>query len=486
MNYLPVFLDLRGRPAVVVGGGAVAARKAELVARSGASVRIVSRDLSPAMRSAIDRYGFTLAERGFEDSDVNDAHLVVAATNDADVNCRVYEAASLRRVPVNVVDSPELCTFIMPAIVDRSPVIVAVSSGGRSPVLSRFVRSLIERTLPARLGRLADLLGAFRRQVALAIREPLQRRRFWERLLDSRVPDLVFAGRDAEARKSLDALLGSQSAAGDRRGAVYLVGAGPGDPELLTIKAQRLLQRADVVVYDRLVPVGVLEMCRREAETIYVGKRRGDHPVAQEDICRLLVDLAMKGKRVARLKGGDPFLFGRGGEELAELVAAGIDFEVVPGISAANGTACYAGIPLTHRDHAQSVSFWTGHTRNGDADLDWSAMLSPGQTLVFFMGRMHAGRIASELTARGMPATTPAALVQAATTPRQRVTRTSLARLAAAASDTDASLPLLIIVGSVVNLRRDLEWFAGGNDDAVPVYPPHLSRDGSSIEHGAA
>ncbi|MDX1516701.1 MAG: siroheme synthase CysG, partial [Woeseiaceae bacterium] len=326
MDYLPVFMDLRGREALIVGGGVVASRKAALVAKAGACLTIVSAALSPAMRTLLRDERHRWIARNFDDSDVAAADLVIAATDDGDINRRVYEAASRWRIPVNVVDAPAQCSFILPAIVDRSPAIIAVSTGGRSPVLARHVKALLERLLPARLGRLAAFCGRLRRRVAAAVPEPAARRRFWESQLEGHVPELVYAGRSRDAEAAIAAELEACDADRAPRGEVYLIGAGPGDPELLTLKAQRLLQRADVVLYDRLVPVGVLEMCRREAEAVYVGKRCGDHPVPQQEISAMLVDYAQQGKRVARLKGGDPFVFGRGGEELEALAEAGIDF----------------------------------------------------------------------------------------------------------------------------------------------------------------
>ncbi|MEM6638715.1 MAG: siroheme synthase CysG [Pseudomonadota bacterium] len=489
MDYFPVFLNLRRRQVIVVGGGQIASRKAELIGKSGARMTIIAPTLSPAMRALIIRFGYQHLPQAWEgdqsDPLLNDAHVVIAATDEPEVNASVHRCAVARHIPVNVVDEPSLCTFIMPAIVDRSPIVIAMSSGGRSPVLLRQMRTRLERLLPTGLGRLAGFLGRFRDTVATALPDFTARRRFWEDLLASTVPDLVYAGRDREASRELMLSISDYQGDAIQKGAVYLIGAGPGDPELLTLKGQRLLQRADVVIYDRLVPVGVLEMCRREAELIYVGKKQGDHPVPQEEIGAMLVRLAREGNRVARLKGGDPFVFGRGGEELSELVRADVDFEVVPGISAANGAASYAGIPLTHRDHAQSVSFWTGHKRNDRLDLDWSSMVTAGQTLVFFMARPNARLITDQLVQHGLAPTTPVAVVSAATTPKQKVVRTSLHRLPDAAAATDPELPVLLIIGTVVNLREDIVWFADEMDQTAAVFPRHLkvadSTAGSSV-----
>ncbi len=480
MEFLPIFMNMRGRKALVVGGGVIASRKAELVAKAGAEIILVSPALAPAAADAVRDRGWRWIERGFRPTDLDGCDLVIAATDDEAVNRAVHDAARTRHLPVNVADQPALCSFILPAIIDRSPAVVAVSTGGRSPVLARYVKGLVERALPSRLGRVADFLGRLRPGIHRRLPETGARRRYWERLLEGAVPEQVRAGQDGAARDTAEILLNDmlQETAGDqtaRRGRAWLVGAGPGDPELLTLKAQRLLQQADVVLFDRLVPLGVLEMCRREAEMVYVGKRSGDHVLPQAHISELLVRHVEAGRRVVRLKGGDPFIFGRGGEELEALVEAGLDFEVVPGVSAANGCAAYAGIPLTHRDHAQGVSFWTGHARDGELDLDWAAMNNPRQTQVFYMGAGNAPLIRENLLAHGVPPTMPVALVQAGTTDAQRVLRTSLHGLAETAADIDRSLPTLIIVGSVVNLRRGLGWFEGNAGNAAAVFPPHLS-----------
>ncbi len=472
MDQLPVFMKLHGRIAVVVGGGAVAARKAALLSRCGARLRIVSPSLTPALQEIVASVAADTRLERFADPHLDGADLVVAATDDAAVNAAVHAAALRRHLPVNVVDAPALCSFIFPAIVDRAPVTIAISTGGRSPVLARYVKALLERDLPARLGRLAEFLGRWRPRVARRLADPVQRRRYWEALLDGATPELVYAGRNAQADRLAEATMADgATAAGEGR--VYLIGAGPGDPELLTLRAQRLLQRADVVLYDRLVPIGVLDMCRRDAEFVYVGKRVGDHSLPQADISELLVTHARRGLRVARLKGGDPFVFGRGGEEIEQLAGAGIGFEVVPGVSAANGCAAYAGIPLTHRDHAHSVAFHTGHLKDGRLDLDWASMVRGRQTLVFYMGGASASVIAEQLVAHGMPPATPAAIVEAGTTAAQKVHRTALQRLAEAAARLTPGLPALVIVGSVVNLQSELEWFAPGEEPGMPVFPAH-------------
>jgi uroporphyrin-III C-methyltransferase / precorrin-2 dehydrogenase / sirohydrochlorin ferrochelatase len=300
--------------------------------------------------------------------------LVVAATSRAAVNAWVAHQAEVRNIPVNVVDDRLLSRFIMPAIVDRSPVIVAVSSGGDAPVLTRRLREKLEAFLPSRIGRLAELAGAWRGQVKRRIRDPLQRRKFWERFFDGPAAADMLAGRERQAQDSVEQSLRLADDS-NWRGEVALVGAGPGDPGLLTLRALRLLQDADVVLHDRLVSQAVLALVRRDAELVSVGKAAGHAPIPQEQINTLLIEHARAGKRVVRLKGGDPFVFGRGGEELEALAAAGVRFEVVPGVTAAAGCAAYAGIPLTHRDYAQSLTLVTGHFKVGEAHaVDWQGL----------------------------------------------------------------------------------------------------------------
>jgi uroporphyrin-III C-methyltransferase/precorrin-2 dehydrogenase/sirohydrochlorin ferrochelatase len=436
MEFLPVFLNVRGEPCLVVGAGQVASRKAALLQRAGAQITMTTQ---------------------FREEDLEHYALVIAATSDQEVNRAVAAAARARRIPVNVVDQPELCSFIMPSIIERAPLVVAVSSGGASPVLARLLRARLESMIPAGYGRLAALAGQFRDRVKARFKAP-ERRRFWERVLQGPIAELVLSGREAEAARALQAALDDTRLAFSG-GEVSLVGAGPGDPDLLTFRALRLMQQADVVVYDRLVSRPILDLVRLEAERIYAGKERAKHALPQEDINHLLVRLAREGKRVVRLKGGDPFIFGRGGEEIDTLAAAGIPFQVVPGITAAAGCASYAGIPLTHRDYAQSVVFVTGHMQDGSMDLNWAAIAQPRQTIVFYMGLLGVEVLCRELAAHGLPADTPAALVQAGTMPQQRVLTGTLATLPGIVRESNAKAPTLIIVGEVVRLRERLKWF---------------------------
>lgn len=468
MKYLPIFLNLTDQPCLVVGGGEVASRKVATLLRAGARVRVVSPQLGPAIAELAGSGRIESVAKVFEPDDLAGFALVVSATGEQSVNEAVAAAARQRGIVCNVVDHPELCSFIFPAIVDRSPVIVAVSTGGASPVLARLVRARLEALLPAAYGRLADLAERFRPRVKQAVTDPARRRRFWERWLQGPVAELALAGREVEAAEQLERLLAAEGRASPSVGMVSLVGAGPGDPDLLTLRAFRLLQEADVVVYDRLVSPAVMALVRGDAERIYAGKERSRHTLPQEDINRLLARLARQGHHVVRLKGGDPFIFGRGGEEIETLMEEGIPFQVVPGITAASGCAAYAGIPLTHRDCAQSVTFVTGHSKEGAVgDLDWARLAQPQQTLVIYMGLQGLDQICAALIAHGCEPERPAALVQQGTTPQQKVILGTVASLPDEVAQSRASAPTLVIVGEVVRLRPKLGWFH--DDTAVRV-----------------
>ncbi len=459
MDFFPIFLDINGKNCLVVGGGEVAARKVRMLQRSGAKVTVVAPELGQALEIQARQGAVTHQRAVFSPEQLADAVLVIAATNDAAVNRQVSETAKRQRIPVNVVDSPALCSFIMPSVIDRSPLLVAVSTSGASPVLARLLRARLESLIPAAYGQLASLAANFRDQVKKRISRPENRRIFWEKVFQGHVAEMVFAGREKAAQRALQELLDSQQGDAPTRGEVYLVGAGPGNPDLLTFRALRLMQQADVVVYDHLVAPTILDMARRDADRIYVGKERNNHALPQEAINDLLVRLAKKGKRVLRLKGGDPFIFGRGGEEIETLAAHGVAFQVVPGITAASGVASYAGIPLTHRDYAQSCVFVTGHLKDGSMNLDWEALARPRQTIVIYMGLLGLPVLCSQLTAHGLPADTPAAIVQQGTTHRQRVLTGTLATLPAITASANLTPPTLIIVGDVVRLHEKLEWF---------------------------
>lgn len=460
--YFAAFLNLHGKAGMVVGGGVVAAAKAETLLRSGVRLTVVAPTLCARLTELAIRGALRHEARRFQPGDLVGAEIVIAATDDGVVNEAVSAAAKALRIPVNVADNAELSTFIMPAVVDRTPVQIAISTGGASPVLARRLRAIIESSVPFAFGRLAALASRFRAASKQRHPEALARRRFWERVIDGPVADLVLSGHEKEAVDALEREFTSGAAPQDARGTVYLVGGGPGNPELLTLRALRVLQHADVLLYDNLVAPEVVDLARREAERIYVGKKAGHHALTQEQINDLLVYYAKAGKRVVRLKGGDPFIFGRGGEEIETLASHRIDFEVVPGVTAASGASAYAGIPLTHRDYAHSCIFVTGHLQDGETDLDWEALATPRQTIVVYMGVRALPQICGRLIEHGLPPDHPAVIVQGATRGEQRVLTGTLSTLPEIAAHSQVKPPALIIIGEVVRLRKTLRWFSAG------------------------
>ncbi len=459
MDFLPIFVDIKQKPCLVVGGGDIAARKASLLLKAQADVTIVSPELATTTQALIDTGDVSWLGAPFSDDLLMKYTLVIAATDNDQVNEQVYLHAKMHDVLVNVADKPELCDFILPSILDRSPIVVAVSSGGQSPILARQLRARLETLIPPTYGRLAGLVGRYRDAVKAKMSSIAQRRRFWESILQGSVAEHMFAGRDELAEKTLQSAITEQTPETLSTGEVYLVGAGPGDPELLTFKALRLMQQADIVFYDRLVSQQVLALVRREAEQVYVGKRRAWHSVRQEEINQLLLEHAKQGKRVLRLKGGDPFIFGRGGEEIATLATERIPFQVVPGITAASGCASYAGIPLTHRDYSQSCIFVTGQLKDGELDLNWSALVQPRQTVVVYMGLAGLEILSQQLQIHGMAADKPAALIQQGTTSDQRVWISTIADLPQLAKQEHPVAPTMVIIGDVVALHDSLMWF---------------------------
>jgi uroporphyrin-III C-methyltransferase / precorrin-2 dehydrogenase / sirohydrochlorin ferrochelatase len=458
MDYFPIFLDLKKRRCLLVGGGDVATRKGRLLSKAGAVLRVVAPDISAELRELIMLNSGEIVEREYQTNDLNGCVLAIAATDDEALNEKISADAKARFLPVNVVDSPALCTYITPAIIDRTPLVIAVSSGGEAPVLARLIRAKLETLIPAQYGKLAKIASRWRDRVKARFENGDSRRRFWEKMLQGPAAEMVLNGQDELAEK----LIANEIEKNDdsiTQGEVYLVGGGPGDPELLTLRALRLMQQADVVLYDRLVSDGVMELVRRDAERIYVGKRRYEHAMPQENINQLLVNLAKEGKRVLRLKGGDPFIFGRGGEEIELLAQNNIPFQVVPGITAASGCAAYAGIPLTHRDYAQSVRFVTGHLKSDDTNLQWPELANPTQTLVFYMGLVGLKDICESLIQHGRLPTTPVALIEKGTTQHQRVLIGDLSTIAELVAAQDVHAPTLFIVGDVVKLHESLKWF---------------------------
>lgn len=466
MRYLPLFTDLRGRVVIVAGGGEAAARKLRLLLRADAKPIVFAATANEEI-GELERSGHVRREpRDCEADDVAGAALVVIADADSGSAERTAKAARAAGIPVNVVDRPDLSTVVMPGIVDRDPVLIAIGSSGASPVLVRALRERIEAMLPSRLGHLARFARRFRSAVAGARPDGRRRRQFWETFFDGPVARLVLEGQEGRATRAMLRLVNGAHAA-PQEGSVALVGVGPGDPDLLTLRALRVMQAADVVVYDRLVGDGILDCVRRDAARIYVGKARGDHAMTQDAINELLVAHARAGRTVVRLKGGDPFIFGRGGEEMVYLRAAGISVEIVPGITAATGCAAAAGLPLTHRDYASGVTFLTGHMREGAPDVDWAGLATSRQTLVIYMGVSTAGAIAERLIAHGMAPATPAAVIENGTRPEQVVACGTVAALAETVARHGIGGPALIVIGDVAALARESTLAVGRRTHAL-------------------
>ncbi len=457
MEHFPIFLRLKQARVLVIGGGEVAARKIRLLRKAGARIEVAARELNAELAELAASGELVHGGTEFDPAAVTGCRLVVAATDDLALNARVAAAAVAANIPVNVVDDPELSTYITPSIVERAPVTVAIGTGGAAPVLARRLRERIETLLPVAYGRLGEFMGRQRPRVKAL--PPESRRKLWEDFLDGPGPERLFVGDESAAAIELESLLRGEPP----RGEVYLVGAGPGDPDLLTFRALRLMQQADVVLYDRLVSPAILDLVRRDAERLFVGKKRNLHTVPQDEINAELVRLAEQGKRVLRLKGGDPFIFGRGGEEIDQIAARGIPFQVVPGITAASGCAAYAGIPLTHRDYAQSCIFVTGHARaDGTLNLHWDQLARRGQTVVIYMGLATLPELCRQFIAHGLPPDWPAAIVEDGTSRQQRVLAATLADLPEQVAGSDVKGATLVIVGEVVRLRERLQWFKAG------------------------
>jgi len=498
MNTFPLFFKLEGRKVLIVGGGDVALRKADLLSRAGACITVLAPVICAELQALLTNSKadtesdtkHTLVYENYDKTYMTGARVIIAATDEEALNHQVHSDATELNIPVNVVDTPPLCDFIFPAIVDRNPIVIGISSNGKAPVLARLLRARLETLIPQGYGKLAKLAGDFRADVKAKIPTLTGRRQFWERAFEGQVSELMFAGNETQAAAQLQADLDSAAAQIDKNnhatapiptteqaepshtvdadtetktaqpvGEVYIVGAGPGDPELLTFKALRLMQQADIVFYDALVSPQVLDLCRRDADKVFVGKKRSNHAVAQLGINELLVNEARKGRRVVRLKGGDPFIFGRGGEEIESLRAHGIPYQVVPGITAANAAASYAGIPLTHRDHSQSVRFVTGFLKAGAPNDNFKNLLDTDETVVFYMGLHSLPRLTEGLIQAGRDADTPIAIISNASMPNQQVLTGTLATIVAQQEHTQLPTPALLIMGDVVSLHHDLAWY---------------------------
>lgn len=456
MQYLPIFAQLKNRPVLVVGGGDVALRKSNALLKADAKVTVLAPEFCSELEELAEKGVVTLSRTRFEAKAVTGFRLVIAATDLDSVNNDVYEAAEAAGIFVNVVDDQPKCSFIFPSIVDRNPITIAISSAGTAPVLARRLREKLETLIPQHIGPLAQLVGSFRAKVKARFKHFADRRQFWERVFDSSVVSDVQSGKLEQASAQLETMLDDTPAP---QGEVYVIGAGPGDPELLTLKALQLMQQADVVVYDYLVSDEIMELVRRDAELICVGKRAGDHSVAQERTNEILVELAKEGKKVCRIKGGDPFIYGRGGEEVQVLAANQVRYQIVPGITAAAGCSAYAGIPLTHRDHAQAIQFVTGHCKKDGQELDWQSLAKPNQTLAIYMGVIKSPHIQAQLIEHGRASSTPVAIVENGTRKNQRVITGELGQLSELISEHDVQSPALLIIGEVAALHSQLTWF---------------------------
>ena len=459
MSLLPLFIDIKNKPCLLVGGGRVAARKLKMLCKAEAKVTVIAPEICEDVKKLCDQHSLNVELRKFQDNDIDQQRLIIAATDNAELNSHISELAKQKDIFVNVSNDFTQGDVVLPSVINRDPIQIAVTTGGASPVLARLLRSNLERSTPSTYGTLASLVEKYRNKAKQALPDEVTIRRFWEEVLQGPIAEMVFAGKADAAEEALVKKLSSKDVTGEKIGEVYLVGAGPGDPDLLTFRALRLMQQADVVVYDRLVSNQIMELIRKDAENIYAGKERSKHTLEQETINQLLIRLAKEGKRVLRLKGGDPFIFGRGGEEIESLMEEGVHFQVVPGITAAAGCASYSGIPLTHRDHAQACIFVTGHLRDGTVNLNWDMLAHANQTLVFYMGLHGLKIICQQLAKHGLDETTPAALVTKGTTPEQRVMIGDLSTLPDLVDEHHVHGPTLIIVGTVVTLHNKLHWY---------------------------
>ena len=503
MNTFPLFFKLEDRKVLIVGGGDVALRKADLLSRAGAAITILAPSISHELQTLLSHTKYKakheLIYENYNKAYMTGARVIIAATDDETLNHQIHADASELNIPVNVVDTPHLCDFIFPAIVDRNPIVIGISSNGKAPVLARLLRARLETLIPQGYGKLAKLAGEFRGEVKAKIPTLTGRRQFWERAFEGEVSQLMFAGNENEAaaqlqadldhtaaviassgKNTLDNAFSESQSVKNVMGEVYIVGAGPGDPELLTFKALRLMQQADIVYYDALVSPQVLDLCRRDADKVFVGKKRSNHAVAQLGINELLVNSAKEGRRVVRLKGGDPFIFGRGGEEIESLRAHGVPYQVVPGITAANAAASYAGIPLTHRDHSQSVRFVTGFLKAGAPNSNFKSFLNTDETVVFYMGLHSLPRLTEGLTEAGRSSDTPIAIVSNASMPNQQVLTGTLADIVELQEKNQLPTPALLIMGDVVSLHHDLAWYNLQNQQN------NQDTDGNWLREGSA
>lgn len=461
MKYFPFFFKLDNQNCLIIGGGDVAERKVDLLIKANANITLIAPEISDYLLNLEKEKKISCQKEKYDKKilDSKKFKFIVVATNDKELNVQIADDARKSNILINVVDQTDLCDFIFPSILERGPITVAVSTGGSSPVLARMLRTKLETMIPGSYGRLAKIVSENRVPIRKKLKNSKSNRIFWEQMLNSKFVELVLSGQDEEAVAYLKSEIDSFDEEVKNKGEVYIVGAGPGDPDLLTFRALRLMQQADVALYDRLVHPSIIDLIRRDAKKIYVGKQRDIHAVRQEEINQLLVKYAKEGKRVLRLKGGDPFIFGRGGEEIDTLVDEKVSFQVVPGITAASGCAAYAGIPLTHRDYAQSCSFVTGHLKEGKLNLNWEKLIQKDHTIVFYMGLVTIDIICEELQKNGLDGSTPCAIIQQGTTPEQKEYISTLNKMPEVVKKEKPQAPTLLIVGNVVKLRDKLSWY---------------------------
>jgi len=461
MKYFPFFLQLDKLSCLIVGGGDVAERKLDLLVKANADITVVSINFTNYILELAEKHNIKCVTQKYSSDLLKQKKykFVIAATNNVSLNEQIAADCDKQNIIINVVDQPDICDFIFPSILERGDITVAVSTGGASPVLARVLRTKLETMVPSNYGKLAEIVSKNRIKVRNKMKRFSSNKIFWENMLNGKFLELVLSGKISEAETFLDSQIESFDEDIANQGEVYLVGAGPGDPDLLTFKALRLMQQADIALYDRLVHPSIVDLIRRDATKIYVGKERDNHVVRQEEINQLLVKYAKEGKKVLRLKGGDPFIFGRGGEEIETLADEKVAFQVVPGITSASGCSAYSGIPLTHRDYAQSCIFVTGHLKEGRLELDWKKLIQPNQTIVFYMGLVSIDIICSELINNGLSADTPCALVQQGTTNTQKEFISTLKDMPYLVETKKPKAPTIFIIGGVVALRDKLKWY---------------------------
>ena len=456
MKRFPLFVNLDKLPVLVVGGGEIAERKINLIIKANAKVEVLARKFSPNVENLINKNKLKKIKSNLDISALDSNYsLIIAATDNKQINKKLFNFANKNNILINVVDQPDLCTCTFGSIVERGDLVVAISTGGNAPVFARNLREKFETLLPQSTKQLIDFSASIREKVMNSFSQFNKRRIFWELFFDA------FAAKKNITKSNLTKLTNQliKTLKNKHSGEVFLVGAGPGDPELLTLRALHLIQKADVCIYDNLVSKEILELVRRDAHMIYAGKLRNNHTIEQKEINQLLVNYAKKGLRVLRLKGGDPFMFGRGGEEISELMTQKIKFQVVPGITAASGVSAYAGIPLTHRDYSQSCIFITGHEKNGKLNINWSNLIHENQTIVIYMGLNSLPVIVQNLIDSGMRKNMPIALVQEGTTEKQKVMVSTISRVISKTLKSDIQSPVIIIIGEVVKLRKTIKWF---------------------------